>query len=106
MRSHHKHRSSGANSSHNSSSVMKKPRLDLTKTSNGGINNMNNSSTTTTLNSINDSSMDSSEHMIAVAQLREKVLSLEKQLKVKENELLRKDVEVMSVCLALSPNSR
>lgn len=38
--------------------------------------------------------MDSSEHMIAVAQLREKVLSLEKQLKTKENELLRKDVEV------------
>lgn len=45
---------------------------------------------------MNDSSMDlnSSEHMIAVAQLREQVISLNKQIKQRDNELMKKDVEV------------
>ena len=40
--------------------------------------------------------MNSSEHMIAVAQLREQVLSLQKQLKLKDGELMKKDIEVLS----------
>jgi hypothetical protein len=103
MRSHHRHHShsSGSNNANksNSASAHKKQRLDLTKQTNGNLNIPSGSSTTATITSKTDSSMDvnSSDNVIAVTQLREKVIALDKQLKSKNQELLKKDVKVLSI---------
>ncbi len=41
--------------------------------------------------------VNSSDNVIAVTQLREKVIALDKQLKSKNQELLKKDVKVLSI---------
>ncbi|CAG2182465.1 unnamed protein product, partial [Oppiella nova] len=110
MRSHHRHQRSRTGSSSNahiggasapgSSSTAKKPRIDLTKPSNGttSMSSANTGSLITTGNSSSmaDSSMDpnSSETMVTVTQLREQVLALNKLIKTKDRELLNKDKEV------------
>lgn len=92
---HHRHHHSSSNSIHLSNSLSaKKPRLDITKTSNGSLTVP--SSSTTTTATMNDSSIDVniSDNMVAVAQLKEKILALDKQLKAKSSELVKKDVKV------------
>jgi hypothetical protein len=101
LRSHHRHHhhSSGSNNVHLTNNSNKKQRLDITKTTNGSLNLTSSSSATTT--TITDSSMDvnSSDNMVAVAQLREKIIALDKQLKIKNSELVKKDVKVFLISL-------
>jgi chromosome segregation ATPase len=112
MRSHHRHHShsSGSNNANksNSASAHKKQRLDLTKQTNGNLNIPSISSNTATITSKTDSSMDvnSSDNVIAVTQLREKVIALDKQLKSKNQELLKKDVKINELKSEISKEQR
>lgn len=70
----------------NSSNVAKKPRLDLSKNSNGSLPS----------SSKPDAILDpsNSEHVIVVTQLKDQINVLQKQVKSKESELLDRDKKV------------
>ncbi|RWS28766.1 protein FAM76A-like protein [Leptotrombidium deliense] len=97
-RSHHRHHhnSSSSNLVANSGSavsVPKKPRLEIGKGSNGSLV----LPTTTTATAVNDAGLmdpSSSDHVVAVTQLKEKMANLQKQLQKKEQELLEKDKKI------------
>lgn len=75
------------NSNGSSQQVVKKPRLELTKSSNGNL-----PSTTKPDTGLLDPS--NSEHVIVVTQLRDQINTLQKQVKNKESELLDRDKKV------------
>ncbi|XP_054163505.1 protein FAM76B-like [Oppia nitens] len=108
LRSHHKHHHNRHSVPQNSSNstATKKPRIDLTKPSNGTVSNVTNSSTLTTTSL--DSAMDpnSSETIATVAQLREQILALNKQIEIKKKELIQKDVEMNKLRSAHSQELR
>lgn len=87
------HRSSHKSKSHHGAkahlrhhSESKKPRIDLTKPATNGT------VPTSSESSIPDP--NSSDHVVAVTQLREKIASLQKQLNLKDQQLLAKDKQI------------
>jgi TolA-binding protein len=84
--------SNGSSSLSASGSSVKKPRLELTKSSNGSHSGQ-------TISKPDSGLLDpsNSEHVIALAQLKEQISSLQKQVKAKDNELLDRDKKVCKV---------
>jgi len=112
-RSHHHHHSNSLNLNvsntnntsqltlnGNSSNVAKKPRLELTKNSNGTLPSSSSSKPDTLLDPNN------SEHVIAVTQLKDQINGLQKQVKNKESELLERDKKIADLKAQLSRDDR
>jgi len=82
-----------------SSNVSKKPRIELTKNSNGNLPS----------SSKPDSSIldpNNSEHVIMVTQLKDQINSLQKQVKLKDSELLDRDKKIADLKAQLSREDR
>lgn len=81
--------SNGSSSLSAAGSSVKKPRLELTKSSNG-------SHSVPTTSKPDSGLLDpTNEHVIALAQLKEQISSLQKQVKSKDNEILDRDKKVI-----------
>ncbi|XP_064472951.1 protein FAM76A-like isoform X3 [Ornithodoros turicata] len=95
----HHHRSSSQNhhKGHKSSSESKRPRLD--PAANGSMP-LNRSSTDGLLDP------NSSDHVVALTQLREQVSSLQKQMTLKDQQLLAKDKQIAELKAHMSSADR
>ncbi|KAG1714826.1 Protein FAM76A [Nymphon striatum] len=82
-KSNHRHGSSDASSGGGSSN--KKPRIDNNKSTNGSLPSFGESMF---------SDPNSSDHVVAVTQMREQIASLQKQLSQKDNVLLSKEKHI------------
>ena len=78
---------SSLNSNGQTINLAKKPRLEMTKSSNGSLQ-----SSKPDASIILDPS--NSEHVIVVTQLKDQINTLQKQIKSKESELLDRDKKV------------
>lgn len=89
----HRHGGSSNNIGHSNGAMAsgKKPRLDIMKSSNGSLNAGLPGANALAMsdNSLMDPS--NSEHVVAVTQLKEKIMALQKDILKKDKELMQKD---------------
>ncbi|KAH8020489.1 hypothetical protein HPB51_002438 [Rhipicephalus microplus] len=88
---------SGVGSDHGSA---KRPRLDPTKLANGSTPLRSTPETSGLLDP------NSSDHVVALTQLREQVSSLQKQLSLKDQQLLAKDKQIAELKAHMSSDER
>ncbi|KAL3212748.1 hypothetical protein MRX96_007803 [Rhipicephalus microplus] len=106
-KNHHHHRKHSHSSSSLSNSKVgsdhgsaKRPRLDPTKLANGSTPLRSTPETSGLLDP------NSSDHVVALTQLREQVSSLQKQLSLKDQQLLAKDKQIAELKAHMSSDER
>ena len=80
---------SNGSGNNNNSQLAKKPRLELSKSSNGNLPSISKQDPSSLLDPNN------SEHVIVVSQLKDQINTLQKQVRIKDSEILDRDKKVI-----------